>query len=553
MITPHTLKTFGRSKDIIAILIRHGFGQLMERVGLPGAPFMRKAADNASMPPGASMPIRLRRVLEELGPTFVKFGQVLSTRPELIPESYIRELAKLQEHVSPMPYERVERVIQDELGGKPEEIFASFEREPLASASIGQVHRAVTRNGDIVAVKIQRPNVQSQVNYDLEILSFLAGLLEQHINELQVYRPTEIILEFRHVLAQEMDYTRELRHIEKFRANFAKDRELVVPRPWPELSSSRVLTMEYIPGESISEALGGSRRERKRLAAAGISILLKQIFRDGFFHADPHPGNVRVLPDGRLALLDFGMVGRVTGEMRLRIAELIQSLASRDIERVAEIVREVGEARGEISHDRFVRDIAEIIDCRYGSRLEDVHGAEALADMMSVALSHHIYLPANLSMMLKALITMEQLGRSLDPDIDVVGAAKPYVRRLLIGRYNPRRNAAVLLQSVDEYVRFLKMLPRELGLIVHRLSNGTLTLEFKHVGLEPLARAIERSTNRVSFSLITSALIIGSAIAMRTGVGTRLLGLPAFDVFGFLAAAMMGIWLLVMILRSGRV
>ena len=553
MITPQTFRTLGRSREIITILLRHGFGQLLEQVGFPASFFLERVVSKRPEAAKAALPARLRLVLEELGPTFVKFGQILSTRPDLIPKVYIQEFSKLQEHVPPVPFQDIEQLITDELGASPHDIFAEFERDPIASASIGQVHRARTVDGEIVAVKVQRPGIHKQVKADLRILFYFAEMLEEHVEELQFYRPTEIIEEFRYYLFREMDYELELRNLERFRDNFPDSSILAVPRPIRGLSTERVLTMEFLPGASIAEAMNSPLAERQALARNGLTIILQQVFRDGFFHADPHPGNVKVMPDGRLALLDCGMVGRVAEHLKLRMADLLLAVSSTNYRRVAEIVSELGEARAELDRERFERDVADIVDCYSTGRLADVNTGEILEDMMTVSLNHHLKLPANLSMMIKSLITVEQLGKALDPDVDVLSAAEPHLKALLRERYSVKKNLEYLLSASREYLRLLRRLPGEVSLILKKLKGGTLRIEMRHSGLERLIHAMEHSTNRISFSVIIAALIVGSSIVMRSGIGGTIFGYPALGFVGYTIAAVMGLWLVIMIARSGKI
>lgn len=553
MITPQTFQTLGRSREIVTILIRHGFGQLLEQVGFPASFFLARIVRKKPDARKASLPARLRLVLEELGPTFVKFGQILSTRPDLIPKEYVQEFANLREHVPPVPFEDIERVFMAELGAGPEEIFAEFDSQPIASASIGQVYKAKTFAGETVAVKVQRPGIQRQVRADIQILFHIADLLTQHVAEMEFYRPREIVEEFRHALDREMDYGVELRNLERFRESFPDSDLLVVPRPLSELSTARILTMEFLHCRDLTDLAGVASEERRRLAKAGIDIILQQVFRDGFFHADPHPGNVKVMADGKLALLDCGMVGRVTEELKVGMAELLVAFSSRKYARVADLVADLGEARGELDRERFLRDVADIVDRYTVGRLQDIDAGEALEDMMTVALNHQLKLPANISMMMKALITVEQLGKTLDPDVDVFQAARPHVRRLLRERYSLKRNLELLTGAARDYFRLMRRMPGEVALILRKLKGGNLTIELKHSGLDKLIHAIEHSTNRISFSVIIAALIVGSSIVMRSGVGRNLFGYPALGFIGYTIAAVMGLWLIVMIVRSGKI
>lgn len=547
MIPAHPFQTLNRSREIIAILLRQGFGELVRRVGIPTP----SAQQQSSAPEGEqhTAPLRLRKVLEQLGPTFVKFGQVLSTRPDLVPREYLEEFAKLQDQVPPVPYAAIAEVLRVELGGDPDAIFADFSPEPSAAASLAQVHRATTRDGTPVAVKIQRPHIRAQVQADLDLLFFIARLLEEHIPELKHYRPTRIIDEFKYALTREMDYAIELRTIERFRDNFRDNRDLVIPRPFPEYSSLRVLTMEYLPGRSLAECFDAPAEERQRLAAIGLASFLQQLFGHGYFHADPHPGNIRVLPDGRLALVDFGMVGRIMPELKYQLATLLEAVIGKDYPEVAAVMLEISETHEEIDQGRFVRDLADAIEYYYSERLADLRMGEALKHITTLALAYRLRLPATLALMVKCLLTVETLGRALDPELNFIAAVRPYLRELVIERYSIRRAVDTLFDTLRDFTRLTVALPRDLRLIMGKLKNGEMSIELKHRNLEKLATALDHSSNRVSFSLIIAALIVGSSLLVATGGSTY----PWIGFSGYVIALLFGLWLLVMIIRSGKI
>ncbi|HNW91623.1 MAG TPA: AarF/ABC1/UbiB kinase family protein [bacterium] len=543
---PHPFQALARSREILALLLRHGFGELVERTGIPVPAVLKRESAPSGEP--CPTPLRLRRVLEQLGPTFIKFGQVLSTRPDLVAPEYLEEFAKLQDRVPPLPFAAVAAVVQAELGREPAALFREFAVEPVAAASLAQVHRAVLADGTPVAVKIQRPHIRDQIRADLDLLTFLARLLEEHIPEVHHYQPTRIIDEFRYTLQRELDFTIELRAIKRFHAQFRSDPDLVIPQPYPEFSSPRVLTMAYLPGHSLAECFTAPPEERRRLAAIGLTAFLKQLFVHGYFHADPHPGNMRVLPDGRLALVDFGMVGRVLPELKFKLAALVEAVLGRDYEEIATLVLELSETRTDIDRTRLVRDIADTVDDYYSEQLSDLRTGAALQQLIALALTYRLRLPATLALMVKCLLTIEAVGRALDPELNVVAAVRPHLRDLLLERYSTARAVDLLFRTLREFTRLTAALPHDLRQILTKLQHGRLSLDFRHRNLEQLTASLDHASNRVAFALIIAALIVGSSLLVAAGGAAY----PWFGLVGYLIAMLFGIWLLILIIRSGN-
>jgi ubiquinone biosynthesis protein len=397
--------------------------------------------------PQQDRPRRLRLVCEDLGPTFVKLGQLLSTRPDLLPEAYTNELASLRDDVKTFPFGEVESILNDEYGRPPGQIFASLDEKPVASASISQVHRAILHDGRVVALKVQRPDIAKVVQADLDIIKNLAQLIERRIPNLAVYRPLVMAREFERTIKRELDFSRERRTIERCRLQFAKDRLVHIPLTFPDLSTSRVLAMEFIEGVPINDIDGirllGSTPEE--IAVAGARILLKQVFEFGFFHADPHPGNLRVLPGGVIVPLDYGLFGHLDLRTRERIAGLLGGLLSQDADRVIraleslEIRRDHSDARG------FRRDVAELVSAYSDLTLDSINLSVLLRDLIGIIRTHHLSIPPDLVLLIRAIVTIESVGRNLDPHFDIAAQLQPFLRDEMLRRFRPDR---ILSQTV---------------------------------------------------------------------------------------------------------
>ena len=556
-IVSRTYRHMNRYRQIITVLFKYGFGDLVDRLHVGqyleiGMQMVsRKRRERVEK---LTRSERLRMALEELGPTFVKMGQILSSRPDLIPVEFIEELSKLQDSVPPFPFSQVREIIEAELTSPIDEIFQKFEETPLAAASIGQVHRAQLKNGDDVIVKVQRPGIRAIIEVDLEILLHLATLIERHIEEWEIHRPTRIVEEFASSLAKEIDYTIEASNAERFARQFTGNSSVYVPRIFMETTTKQVLTMEFIDGIKASEIdkLDNAGLDRSIIASRGADLILEQVFKHGFFHADPHPGNVFIMPDNVICYLDFGMMGRVDRYAREHFADIVYGYVRRDESKIADAILKVVEWDKEPDRRVLERDISDFVESYLYKSLKDFHIADILQKLLELITTHGLRLPPDIFLMIKAMAQVEGLGLVLDPDFDMTERAAPFIKHIKLARLSPKRVVGDFLESGEDLVQLLKDIPGELRTILKQLRQGKASVIFEHRGLENLISGLDRSSNRIASSLIISSLIIGSSLIIRTKIGPFLFGFPILGLAGFSIAGIFGIGLLISILRSGR-
>ena len=556
-IVSRTYRHMNRYRQIITVLFKYGFGDLVDRLHVGqyleiGMQMIsRKRRDRVEK---LTRSERLRMALEELGPTFVKMGQILSSRPDLIPVEFIEELSKLQDSVPPFPFSQVREIIETELTSPIDEIFQKFEETPLAAASIGQVHRAQLRNGEDVIVKVQRPGIRAIIEVDLEILLHLATLIERHIEELEIHRPTRVVEEFASSLEKEIDYTIEASNAERFARQFIGNSSVYVPRIFMETTTKQVLTMEYVDGIKASEIdkLDNEGLDRNIIASRGADLILEQVFKHGFFHADPHPGNVFIMPDNVICYLDFGMMGRVDRYAKEHFADMVYGYVKRDESRIAGAILKVVEWDREPDRRILERDIRDFIEVHLYKPLKELHIGDIFQKLLELITTHGLRLPPDIFLMIKAMAQVEGLGLVLDPDFDMTERAAPFIKRIKLERLSPKRVVGDFFESGGDIVQLLKDIPEELRTILKQLRQGKARIVFEHRGLENVISGLDRSSNRISSALIISALIIGSSLVIRTEMGPFLFGFPILGVVGFSIAGIFGIGLLISILRSGR-
>ena len=556
-IVSRTYRHMNRYRQIITVLFKYGFGDLVDRLHVGqyleiGMQMVsRKRRERVEK---LTRSERLRMALEELGPTFVKMGQILSSRPDLIPVEFIEELSKLQDSVPPFPFSQVREIIEAELTSPIDEIFQKFEETPLAAASIGQVHRAQLKNGDDVIVKVQRPGIRAIIEVDLEILLHLATLIERHIEEWEIHRPTRIVEEFASSLAKEIDYTIEASNAERFARQFTGNSSVYVPRIFMETTTKQVLTMEFIDGIKASEIdkLDNAGLDRSIIASRGADLILEQVFKHGFFHADPHPGNVFIMPDNVICYLDFGMMGRVDRYAREHFADIVYGYVRRDESKIADAILKVVEWDKEPDRRVLERDISDFVESYLYKSLKDLHIADILQKLLELITTHGLRLPPDIFLMIKAMAQVEGLGLVLDPDFDMTERAAPFIKHIKLARLSPKRVVGDFLESGEDLVQLLKDIPGELRTILKQLRQGKASVIFEHRGLENLISGLDRSSNRIASSLIISSLIIGSSLIITTKIGPFLFGFPILGLAGFSIAGIFGIGLLISILRSGR-
>lgn len=539
---------FHRYRQIINILVRNGFGGLLELLKLRRVSRRRQVKDILPSPRAK----RLRLALTELGPTFIKMGQMLSTRPDIVPADIFQELQKLQDQVPPVSLEEVVSEIELELKSPIQEIYNDFNGSPLAAASIGQVHKAQLKTGEAVAVKVQRPNIRKIIEEDIDILHTLARLAERHLPDAELYDPTGIVSEFARTIRQELDYTLEGRNMERFARNFAGDDTVYIPKVYWDFSSVRVLTMELIDGIKISqlEKLVSSGFDPKRIAIKGTEAYLKQIFIHGFFHGDPHPGNIIVLPGEVIGVMDFGIVGRLNPKMISQLSGLLIAIARKDPFRITDEILKISIVAENTDMESLRTDLVEFVDRYYGISLYRFRVSELVRDMSELSAKYRIRMNRQLRLLGKVLVELEGIGRQLDLDFNIVPIIEPFARRLVVQRSSPREILNKSAQIAKDYADLVVTLPQDLKSVLEKAKDGRLRIEFKHVGLEGIVPELERSTSRLAFAMIIAALVVGSALIMQSDIGPSIRGIPVIGALGYFIAAISGLWLLVTIIRN---
>ena len=534
------------------VLVKYGLDYLIDRSKTGLLLKIKKRPRNYQK---LTAPERLRLALEELGPTFIKFGQILSTRPDFLPPTFIKELEKLQDRVPSFSSFQAQKIIEKELNKPLEKLFKKFETKPVAAASLSQVHKAILTDNKIVAVKIQRPDIKETIELDLGILGNLAGFLENRLHNSWVYQPKLIVAEIKKAISKEIDFTNEAHNFEKFRINFKDIEYIKTPKIYWEMSTAKVLTMEFMEGTKINEITQGKYKnifETKKVAEQGAKAILKQILEDGFFHADPHPANLLVQPPATIVILDVGMVGYLDKKTTLNGAKLLQATIDKNSDQVINCLENLGIIIKESDKNLFRQDLKELFDRYLGVLLKNLKISQVSQDMLRMMVRHRLTLPSNLVLMIKALSAVETTGRQLDPDFDMVSAAKPFVKNLLRKKFAPRELLKKSGLVFQESVELIERLPGNLIDILRKLKEGRLKFNFEHQGLEKLTREIDRSSNRLSFSLIIAALIIGSSLILQQQVSPFIFGYPALGIIGYLLASFLGLGLIISILSSGK-
>ncbi len=532
-----------RSRQIAGVLLSHGWGFLRNNERTAGA-----------TSPGAAngRPLHLRLALEELGTTFIKLGQILSTRADLLPPEYLVELTRLQDSARPVAFEEIQEALVTELGQPIEHVFTHLDPIPLAAASIGQAHAATLRDGTEVVVKVRRPGVVEQVNEDLEILKELAATASQHWSFGDRYDLTGLVEEFSQTLRRELDYIREVHNAERFAVNFAADAHIHVPRVFWEATTSRVLTLERIRGIKINDlnALDQQGTDRRWLADYATNVVLKMVCEDGFFHADPHPGNFFIEPNGTIGLIDFGMVGVIDEPTQELLAELLIGINHQDADGLVDVFLDLGVTRKRIDRASVRRDIDLLLSTYWGVPLGQLKITALLNDVYSIMRRHRMHLPSNLALLLKTVIMIEGLGVTLDPDFHLAKVLTPYTEHLVLRQYSPFRWVRGFGRSSLELARFAVEMPQHLRRIATAAENGNLQIGMRPEGFDPVIDRLERTANRIVLGVIAAAFINGLAVLVSVyrPPGWERWGWAVF-AFGFACALLLGAYLAWNILR----
>lgn len=547
-----------RYQQIIGVILKYGFDNIIHAMqidryiesGLQLIPFVTRHEKVEKL----SKNQRIRMALEELGPTFIKMGQVLSSRPDLIPVDLLNELSKLQDHVPPFGFDHVRTIIASEFGLPFDQVFSFMEEEPFASASIGQVHRAKINGKDLVAVKIQRPGIRKTIEIDLEIIHHIASIMENNIEEAALYNPVRIVEEFAKTLEKELDYTIEASSMERMAQNFRNDRTIRIPKVYSAESGERVLTMEYIEGIKADDiaAIDAAGLDKNLITRRGADFIMKQVFEHGFFHADPHPGNIFILERNCICPVDFGMTGFIDKATREIFVDLIHSMTVGNDNLTARLLCELAKYDIQPDLSRLERDVSQFVNLHLTKTLKDIKTTRMLNHFLELCAIHKLRIPPDFFLMMKAFISIEGVARLLNPEFDMISHAIPYVTAAKLKKLKPASIAEDVMGIARESYRLIQNLPGDALELMRLAKSGRLTLNMRIENLDKLLNNQDQTSNRISFSIIIASLILGSAIVVNSNVPPMLFGVSVIGIAGFLAAAVLGVWLLVAIIQKGR-
>jgi ubiquinone biosynthesis protein len=549
-------RDLGRVHDIASVLIRYGFGSFVRGLGVGQA--LERAGralhwHQTEEYIKLDTPQRIRRALEDLGPTFIKLGQILATRVDLFPPQYIAEFEKLQDQAPPIPFEELLPQLEEDLGGSIADFFSEVEKHPLAAASIAQVHKAVLKDGTPVVLKIRRPGLRKIIEADLRLLQRIADVAESESADIRRFHPKEVLRQFNQSLRRELDLAAESRNAERVAANLADDLNIRIPNVYWQWTGERLNVQEYIQGIQGRDLAAVERAglDRKLLADRGTRAIIKMIMEDGFFHADPHAGNVFYLQDNKLAFIDFGMVGRLTEERREQVVSLLYGMTNHLPSKVAEILEDWSD---NIHTDEQVLtiEIEAFVDQYSSLALKDLSLTAMMSDLMAILRDHKLILPADLALLIKAYITLDGLGRHLNPEFNTLVFAAPYVQKIMMERYKPEAIAKRGWRNLISVADLLSSLPKDLRKLLRASRKGAIQVDITVRRLDHYVNSIDNAISRLTMGIVTAALIIGSSIIMTVTGGPELFGLPAFGFLGYTFATIGGVWLLLSIWKSGQ-
>jgi len=546
-----------RLHEITSVLIRYGWGDFVRLLGI--AHLLERAGRllhwrTSNEIVQLDLPVRIRLALTELGPSFVKLGQILATRVDVFPASWIVEFEKLHSNVPPVPFELLQGELERVLGDSVDNVFLAFDREPFAAASIAQVHRARLPDGVAVVVKIRRPDIHAKIDADLRILTHLARLMEMEMPDMRRYRVVQIVGQLQRSLLRELDLAKEARNLETFAKNFETDASVHIPRVYWKYCGETVNVQEEligIPGSQITRA-EAEGFDLKLLAERGANAVLKMILLDGYFHADPHPGNVIYLPGNVIGLIDFGMVGRVTDNRREQLIDFLQALIQKNEAGMLNVLTAwAGDV--EIDEEHLAYDISELIFGYDNLGLKDIHLGALLSEVTALMRDNQLTMPPDLTLLFKALITLEGLGHQLDPEFHMVDQLTPFVSQVLEARYSPQALAKRAKHGVSEIAEIFFGLPRDVARLFRRARSGRLRIDLDLKRLDHFGQQLNSAANRLTMGVLTASLVVGSSIIMTVEGGPELFGLPFFGLLGFIVAFFNSVWIVLSIWRSGKV
>jgi len=537
-------KDLKRLTIIGGILVEEGFGFVVNK--LKFIKVKKKGKEDKRKPE-----VRLRKTLERLGPTFVKFGQLLSVRPDLVPIRYAKELSKLQDSVPSFSTDDVKKIIHHELGRPVTKVFKQFEETPLASASISQVHRATMHDGSQVVVKVQRPGIENIMKEDIDLLLLLAHHLEKHVPKAKRYEPVALVREFADWTKKELDFTIEAKNAQRFKKNFADDPKVRIPHVYPSCTSKKVLTLSFMDGIDLRHRnlLKKKHINVKQALELGFDAILTQIFEHGFFHGDPHPGNILLFEDGSIGFIDFGIVGKFTPQLREEAIEMLLGVLEDDIDKLVDFLIRINKGKKPVDEVSLRGELADIVEPIANAKIEDIEVSKILEQVIDTAFEHHIRMPTDFALFGKSILTMEGVALEYDPSFTLTRRAQPFIERLIKKKYQSKGMAKSILRELNQVKRQIFKIPKQVNMALRKVQEGRVKVDIDNRDIRELSKELDRSSNRLSYGLIIAALIIGGAWVMDKG-DPVFLGAPAMTVALFFLAILMGVTLSISIMRE---
>lgn len=530
-----------RINEILKVFNKYEFGHVTEKIGLNNKFSFFKHSDELEELDN-SLPVRLRMALQELGPTYIKLGQMISTRPDLVGEDIANEFSKMQGDNPSIPFSYIRKVVEEELNGPINEIFETFNEVPLSTASIGQVHMAKLFDGPNVAVKIQKPDTDELIKSDLAIMKFLAKKIDKYVPSAKPYNFPIVINEFERSILKEIDYNQEFNNMIKFGSIFEDDPSVYVPTAYGDFSSKKVLTMEFIDGEKLADVISSEGiYDKKLIANRGIESYFKQIVDYGFFHADPHPSNIYILKDNIVCYIDFGMMGVLDDEFKENLTELFIYFIEKNINGMINQLSYMGILPDDLDRKALKYDLIDLMGKYYGVELKGIHGG--MLDLITIMRKYNVILPREFVLISKGLSMLEETGIELDPEFNTINTLEPYAKKIIRKELNPFKLVDFVKKNIFEIEHILKTVPMNISKVLYKIEEGELKIELEHKNLEKMI-------NRISMSLILSALLIGSSLIILSNKGFMILDLPFLGIIGFILSAIIGLWLIISTLRS---
>lgn len=542
-----------RFNQILAVLFEEGFDFLLDKIKLSHRiPITKRIRLGLKNSEKAKPEVRLRKTFERLGPAFIKLGQILSLRPDLIPKEYCKELENLQDSVPEFSFEDVEKAIEKELGNGINDIFREFEKKPIASASISQVHKAVLKSGERVAVKVQRPNVRKTMETDIEIMHYFATLIEEHFEGIRRFKPTKIVDDFKEWTEKELDFRLEARNAARFYQNFKGSKSTRIPKVYDNLTSERVLTLEFVYGIELHKIRELQRKHMDfgRIIRNGIDSIMTQVFIHGVFHADPHPGNIIVMADGTIAFVDFGIVGYFDERLKDKCVSLLCGFAEQDEEMIVQSLIDMGMSGDDINYEELKSEISFAILPLKDASIKDVKLSRVFEEVIEIAVKHNLKVPISLVLFGKTIITLEGIALVYDDKFRILDSIKPFVNKLVLQRTRPSYIMKSFVHNINRYKRFAEEFPEKADKFMDKIKEGTIKLDIKDENIKRLSLEIDRSSNRISYALLITAFLLTSAILFIVEKGPSILGIPFLSLFSFAFASFFAFILFVSIIKE---